>query len=70
MDLKWYESMLTSLNLIDSLKPANYRFRKCLKFDKNENRKFCKLQNCNFDHPLKDQKVVVRSCCTNYLYID
>lgn len=62
MDLKWYEPVLRPLNLIDLLKPVYYCFRKCLKFDKNDNRKFCKLQNCNFDHPLKDQKVVVICC--------
>lgn len=45
-----------------SSKPACFVSRKCLKFDKNDSKKICNLQNCNFDHPLKDQKVVA-SCC-------
>ncbi|CRK98610.1 CLUMA_CG011946, isoform A [Clunio marinus] len=32
---------------------------KCLKFERNDVIKIPKLQNCNFDHPLKDQKVMM-----------
>jgi hypothetical protein len=34
-------------------------FRKFIKFDRKETKKLFDLRNCNYDHPLKDDKVIV-----------
>lgn len=53
--------------LKDQHSPAQFYYRKCLKVERNERKKFLKSQNCNFDHPLKDQKVVVSCAKIHYV---
>lgn len=40
--------------------PALFNYRKCIKFNRNDERKFFNFSNCNFDHPLKEHKTIVR----------
>lgn len=45
-------------NIDDLIKLLKY-YRKFAKPDKYEAKKFFNFANCNFDHPLKEQKVLV-----------
>lgn len=46
-------------NNIDDLMKLLKSYRKFAKPDRHETKKFFNFANCNFDHPLKEQKVLV-----------